>query len=102
MLVGYLALWNYLGSGDGSLTPPNALFASRITLYCGALPNSGCIQVQAWLWFAAFIVASILLVWPMIRQIHMSVKLTPPAISDRVTRTNATAMSPHSSSTTIV
>ena len=64
MLVGYLVLWFYWGSGDGPFSPYNGLFGSRITLYCGPFP-SGCFQINSWLIFAALVITSLMLLWPL-------------------------------------
>ena len=64
MLVGYLVIWFYWGSGNGPFSPYNGLFGSRITLYCPPYP-AGCIQISSWLIFAAFVIASSMLLWPL-------------------------------------
>ncbi|MDE1858769.1 MAG: hypothetical protein KGI26_06870 [Thaumarchaeota archaeon] len=64
VLATYLVVWFYQGSGDGPYSPYNALFGSRITLYCLPPPSFGCFQLNAWLILAAILVIDWMVLWP--------------------------------------
>ena len=93
MLVGYLVMWFYWGSGDGPFSPYNGLFGSRITLYCFPPPNYGCFQINSWLIFAAFIIASLMILWelrPRGNPAVMARYLTPRRIRGMARQPNRT------------
>lgn len=81
MLSGYLVVWYYWGGGDGPFAPFNGLFASRIIAYCAPSEPGACIVIQAWLWFAAFVIASLMLLWPLKMMMTQSLRVSSTAES---------------------